>query len=340
MNKIGEFHMQLYSLPAIDYLRLRFHLKAIHDSELPSWKGSLLRGAFGHALKKTVCTMRPGQRCDDCMLRFQCAYTRIFETFITEQPPPFLKGLDSSPRPFIFEPHDSNKFYKENDILWFDLILIGNAVDFMPYLVFSIFQMGHSGLGVRRHLFDLSAAYCFQPESEDQNQQSDPNANWRMLYDGESQRILFTPLPQQLHCGNSATAPANDITLKFLTQTRLKFGDSLAIDFTFRMLVFKMLRRVLELAYFYSAQAEINWEFHDLLVAANEVQIAKRNLQWVDYDRYSNRQQTKMKLGGFVGDLRLEGVLAPFWDLLNYSEVLHVGKGTTFGLGRIEMVNK
>jgi len=329
--------MQLYTLPAIDYLRLRFHLKALHECDLPSWKGSLLRGAFGHALKKTVCTMRPGQLCDDCMLRSQCAYTRIFETFITEQPPPFLKGLDTSPRPFIFEPHDKNKFYKENDILCFDLILIGNACDFMPYIVFSIFQMGHTGLGVGRHPFDLNAAYCFQPENEDHTHESDSDSDWRMIYDGESQHILFVPNPQRLNSGNHSHDDATTVTLKFLTQTRLKFGNDLTMDFTFRGFVFKMLRRVLELAYFYSPGETINWEFHDFLVAANDVKISNRNLQWEDYNRYSNRQKSKMKMGGFVGDMTLEGDLSPFIDLLHYSEVLHVGKGTTFGLGKMEV---
>ena len=63
--------MQIYKLPSINYLRLRFHLKALKDCDLPGWNGSLLGGAFGHALKKTVCTMRAGQLCDDCMLRSQ-----------------------------------------------------------------------------------------------------------------------------------------------------------------------------------------------------------------------------------------------------------------------------
>ena len=35
--------------------------------------------------------------------------------------------------------------------------------------------------------------------------------------------------------------------------------------------------------------------------------------------------------------MTLEGDLSPFMDLLNYSEVLHVGKGTTFGLGKMEV---
>lgn len=336
--------MQIYTLPAIDYLRLRFHLKALKDCDLPAWKGSLLRGAFGHALKKTVCTMRAGQLCDDCMLRSQCAYTRIFETFITDEPPPFLKGLDTSPRPFIFEPHDQTRIYQAGDILWLDLILIGNVIDFMPYVVFAVMQMGQGGLGVKRHPFHLAAAYCFQPESESPDRQTDTESamqqNWPMLYDGESQCILFAPNALQLRNSDHAADQVNQVTLKFLTQTHLKFKEGLTENFTFRMLVFKMLRRVLELAYFYSPQAEINWEFHDLLVAADQVAIADRHLSWADYDRYSNRQQSKMKLGGFIGDMTLGGDLSTFMDLLAYSEVLHVGKGTTFGLGRMEMVNK
>jgi hypothetical protein len=42
-----------------------------------------------------------------------------------------------------------------------------------------------------------------------------------------------------------------------------------------------------------------------------------------------------MTLGGLVGTLDLEGNLAPFAPLFRAAEILHVGKNTTFGLGRI-----
>lgn len=301
--------MQLYTLPAIDYLRLRFHLKALHDCDLPAWKGSLLRGAFGHALRRTACTMNPGQLCENCMLRSHCSYTRIFETFITEQPPPFLKGLDTSPRPFIFEPHDHTKFYKTGDTLWFDFILIGDVVDFVPYVVFAIMQMGHGGLGVSRHQFDLTAAYCYQPG--DASPDPEAEMDWQLLYDGESQKILLTPTPQALQPGHHAADATDHLTLKFLTQTRLKFDNDLTMDFTFRMLVFKLLRRALELAYFYAPREPINWEFHSLLQAASAIAITDRKLQWEEQGRYSSRQKAKMQLGGFVGTMTLHGNLSP-----------------------------
>jgi hypothetical protein len=42
-----------------------------------------------------------------------------------------------------------------------------------------------------------------------------------------------------------------------------------------------------------------------------------------------------MKLGGLVGKLVFEGDLHPFTTLLRTAEIVHVGKGATFGVGKI-----
>ena len=41
-----------------------------------------------------------------------------------------------------------------------------------------------------------------------------------------------------------------------------------------------------------------------------------------------------MKMGGFVGEITFEGDIEPFMPILKAGEVLHVGKGTGFGLGK------
>ena len=335
--------MRSYQLPSIEYLKLRFHLEAQLDCRLSSWKGSLLRGAFGHALRRTVCTMRRGQQCDDCMLRSQCAYTRLFETFANGAPPPFINKDHNSPRPFIFEPSDDGQGYQPGDIVWFDIALIGNSIDYLPYVIFAIYQMGKYGLGVNRYPFELKQVFCQQcqdvPSNENDRFQADFQSQhqWHLIYDGADQKILFNPKALTLqNSSHSDDAPAS-IKLNFLTQTRLVFGHQLSTEFSFRQLVFKLLRRTLELAHFYTPDQTIIWEFHEYLQAANQVLITRSNLHWKDQTRYSNRQKTKLKLGGFVGDLTLEGELAPFMDLLSYAEILHVGKGATFGLGKVEV---
>ncbi|MDW7681774.1 MAG: hypothetical protein SCK70_14525, partial [bacterium] len=222
--------MRSYQLPSIEYLKLRFHLAARLDCSLPSWKGSLIRGVFGHALRRTVCTMARGTDCADCMLRSQCAYTRLFETFANGIPPPFINKDHSSPRPFIFEPTDDANCYQPGDVLWFDLLLIGNSIDYLPYVIFAIYQMGKSGLGVKRYPFELQQVFCRQDQNDSTEADCKPDANsknhdqWRLIYDGAEKKILVQPTLQLLQNSSTSADAPNSVKLNFLTQTRLVFG--------------------------------------------------------------------------------------------------------------------
>src|SRR3978361_2245230 len=93
-----------YPLPALPYLRLQMTLQAEEPAMMPAYQGSMLRGAFGHALRRTVCVMGPRQACADCVLRQACVYTRIFEPFVEGEPPPFLRGIDQAVRPYVYAP--------------------------------------------------------------------------------------------------------------------------------------------------------------------------------------------------------------------------------------------
>ena len=128
--------------------------------------------------------------------------------------------------------------------------------------------------------------------------------------------------------------------LRFTTPMRLKCSDQLQPSVGFRFLVFAMLRRTLEIAHFHVPLvpgAAIDWNFSPLLEQASAVRVTASRLTWHDWERYSNRQGRKMTLGGFVGEMEIEGDLEPLAPLLRTAEILHVGKGATFGLGRIEI---
>jgi hypothetical protein len=206
-----------YRLPSIPFLRLRFILSAQQEAYLPSYKGSLLRGAFGHALRRTVCVMGPQQPCPTCMLRKQCAYPRIFETIIEpeEKVPRFLRGLPTGPQPYVFEPFDEQRLYRAGESLSFDFILLGQAVELHPFAIFAVSQMAEQGLGFKRIPFRLEsckwqsklqvASSKEQTASEnlqvanDEAQQAggqDSTKDWRLLYDGTTKRLLETPVPQ------------------------------------------------------------------------------------------------------------------------------------------------
>ncbi len=125
------------------------------------------------------------------------------------------------------------------------------------------------------------------------------------------------------------------MALHLLTPLRLKTRGRLTARPSFRDLTFNMLRRILEMAYFHVPGATLDWSFRPLLDHADSVQISAADLRWQDCKRWSQRQQTSMTLGGVVGRIDLEGDLTPFASLLAAAEVVHVGKGATFGLGKV-----
>lgn len=310
-----------YILPEIPYLRLRFGLTSLDNAELRPMKGSMLRGVFGHALKGTVCVMGKEAECEHCMLREQCVYTRIFKTFIEGKSPPFLQGLKSSPRPFIIDAPETKRNYKKGEKLQFYFTLFGKAIELHPYVIFSFGRACERGLTPKRYPFQLSRVDWY-------------NGKWNKLYDGEKQCLCSMAKPSSVIENSTFKSP---LTLKFMTPTRLKFNNELTMDFTFRMLILKMLRRTLEIAHFYAPDTKPDWEFHDLLVKADEVRFVDKKLYWEDWTRYSNRQNSTLKIGGFFGDVTLDGDISPFSHLLRIAEVLHVGKGTVFGLGKMKI---
>jgi len=72
-------------------------------------------------------------------------------------------------------------------------------------------------------------------------------------------------------------------------------------------------------------------------ITFNPVEIAENQLGWFDWKRYSNRQEQKMYMGGMVGSVTYEGAVGEFLPLLKLCERVHVGKGTSFGLGRMRI---
>jgi len=308
-----------YQIPRLPYLRLRITLRAEEEALLPSFKGSMLRGAFGRALRKASCVMGPQQNCETCGLRGACLYTRLFETFIDGEPPPFLKGHETAPRPFVVEAEDERRQFTPGDRLGFDLLLFGSAVELQALAVVAVARMAESGLGERRRRFAveeiafLDAGGEFRP----------------ILSPGRPRAQALLPPTNGL--------PEDEIVLRFRTPARFKTGNHLMPSLGFRALVFRMLARALELTHFFGDRDAIDWSFQSFLRQAEGVRLVEKDLSWKDLKRYSARQGAEMSMGGFVGSMRLAGDLAPFAPLLRTAEIIHVGKGTTFGLGRVEV---
>ncbi len=312
-------------LPKLNFAKFRFTLEALETLYLPEYKGSTLRGGFGHAFKKVVCTMGP-ILCESCLLHLKCPYPQFFETPIEGDYPPFMRGVKTGPQPFIVEPPlESKRVYQNGEILEFSLVLIGRAIDYLPYFIYTFDQLGSIGIGRGKGRFKLTEVASLADD-------------WQPIYNGVSKTLTADYAIMNAESFNAKTEAQNRITVRFLTPTRMKIMGHLSTEITFREIVLALLRRICTLAYFHMPGTSVEWNWRPALNAADEVETEKINLNWEDWERYSNRQKTRMKLGGFLGEISFRGDMEKWLPLLKLGEFVHVGKGATFGLGKYELV--
>lgn len=294
---------------------------------LPAYKGSTLRGGFGNAFKRISCSLRDTE-CRSCLLRSNCPYAYIFET----APPPgseALRNYENVPRPFILEPPlESRTHYGTGEKLRFNLILIGRAISYLPYFIVAFREMGEMGIGRMRKKYRLADIWAVNPINNESE----------IVYHAGDQLVRNVNLAVHSDIGNIPDV-SNDIptirqvNLEFQTMTRIKFEEKFVQQVEFHMLIRNLLRRLSSLTYFHHGW-ELELDFTGLIERAAKVRLVKDDTRWVDWERYSSRQENKMNLGGVVGRVEYEGDLGEFMPLLRLGELVHVGKGAVFGMGR------
>jgi CRISPR-associated endoribonuclease Cas6 len=302
-------------------------IQAKETLTLPIYKGSTLRGGFGHALRKTVCLVKD-KDCPDCLLYSKCVYSYIFET----PPPPdskIMRKYPKAPHPFlIVPPMEGKRSYNADESLNFGLILIGKAIDYLPYFIFAIEELGKIGIGKNKGKFALSEVFSIDSEHKE-----------NLVYEATQRRILSLFSIRFPFQENSDHLDKERVALKFLTPVRIKYEGSLGNLLEFHVLIRNLLRRISTLTYFHCDGDDSVIDFKALIQKAKEMKIAKNNLRWYEWERYSSKQDTKMNMGGFVGEITYQGDFTEFLPWLKAGELVHVGKGTSFGLGKYEIMN-
>ncbi len=307
-------------------VRLRVEARATRRIQLPPYLGSTLRGAFGVALLRSSCVLRR-QECPTCILRSRCVYSYAFETpqngpgeqerRYASAPHPFVLNLDTRP---LGDQEPGSAFA-------FGVTLIGRAADFLPYFVHAFQTMGETGIGRGRGTFGIQAVRAVDGRETD----------GELIFEGQELRLPRATLGIEEALSVSDAIGPGPLTLALITPLRLLQGGERCREPRFPVLVRNLLRRLENLVRFHCGY-EGPFPYGDLLERAETVRIARNDTRWYDWERYSNRQDRRMKLGGLVGSVTYAGDLAPFLPLLTLGQWVNVGKGTTFGLGRYRMV--
>lgn len=226
---------------------------------------------------------------------------------------------------------ESRTLLRAGESLRFGLLLMGRAMESLPYVVFAVSEMARCGLGASRTPFTLDEVAVLDGQGAAQT-----------IYSGRAGRLqvpegathnLAGLVRARLRQFSVEVAAGEAIKVRFITPTRIRVGSDLQAETDFALLARNLLRRISMLAAVHGS-APLDVDYRSLLERAARIEQKAARLRWHDWERYSNRQQTKMKMGGFTGEVEYAGSgLSEFLPLLAAGELLHVGTGTTFGLG-------
>lgn len=346
-------------LQHLNLARYVFHLRARSNAILPPFLGSTLRGAFGHALKQVACSIPHGD-CRRCLLVERCAYPRIFETS-QHKANGLLANGQAAPRPFIFvppAPGPPQGVHARDDLLrWrmgvsagsslsFGLTLIGDAIDDLPYVIYAIDLMARRGFGAERAQFELERVDVVGSDSSSQLVYRPGMGNVRLH---PEHKLSLGTLVEYRMAQLSATqvhavaAAANggrwvrtrqDLTVRFLTPTRLRIKGELLETPSFSQLVSSLSVRVAMVVEGSRGDA-LNYDYKGMVEKAKEATAYNSTLRIISLERVTNRHQGKLSLDGFMGQVTFSHPeISDFLPLLAAGEILNVGSATAFGLGK------
>ena len=292
--------------------RLHLTVRAEGPLQLPPYAGSMLRGAFGHAL--LALSPLPHTDGKPCALHASCPYCQLFAA--PPLPGHSLQKFSHMPQPYVIEPPTGGaQRLQAGQPFGFGLVLVGKALGLLPTVLQAWQRALRTGLGPRHTSCTLLEVI-------------DENGPQRLSDKREQLSNLNLSIPPTPVLGEHAT-------LHFHTPLRLQVQGKpvRAAQLTARDVFVALARRTQLLCDVHLGAAAPQLDFAALSTQAAAINLQGEGLRWFDWGRYSQRQQQEMQLGGLLGSVHLQGDLAPFAQLLHQGQWLHVGKNATMGLG-------
>jgi CRISPR-associated endoribonuclease Cas6 len=368
-------------LSKTELLALTFTIMPRESLKLPrDLVENTFRGAFGNYFRQLVCTpsCHTAMRCP---LPASCPYKVIFEPSQLPTADRLSKNHDI-PRPFIFElcpdnyeptnlgnpmttpfptpaasrhhdPTIETHTYGPGARLQFRLLLIGKAVEYLPYFVLSFREVERKGLGLNRALCDLEAINSdfrlavVETFPGDRSTPPDGRATeLESVYSSRDQTVRVPRVPTmdryinrrlpELRCGIEKTT---NLAVRFLTPTSLRYRGRQVRAPEFHHF-FKRLRDRVNSLCTAHGPGPVDVDFKALGHLSEQVKTLYADTRWVQRTRFSSRRRLRHELSGFVGKCVYDfsslsqGAYEDFLPWLLAGELLHVGKYTVWGNGR------
>lgn len=284
----------------IRYLPLTIILTALQRAELPPYLGSTLRGAIGQALLQADK--------EACTFLYRNGEEAESRKVITK-PYVVLPPKVSIPQTVI----------EQGEQLKFEFLLFGKAERYLSPVISALEQINRFGLGARRYRFELKG-----------------------IVHSQTQRMVWYRGQYYKEAATAAVLPNYELqnvtgaVIILCTPLRIRHGGQLMQTLPFQTLIRNITNRIAAIAERYGGWIDKE-EAGRVLSLAENIQTVNEAFKITQLERYSNRINRKMDFSGLSGRIEYKGELSPFVPWLYAAQSLHIGRNTTFGMGKIQV---
>jgi hypothetical protein len=249
----------------------------------------------------------------------------LFQPQVSDDPVARRKFQKPAPAFVMTMPLEDRLDVDVGDRLILEVLFIGTGISSIHHFLRSLLHLGQLGLVAGEGRYDVIEVEALQPEGKFERiwRQTEPVSSLTCPV----QSLLWLVQKEQVR---------DRIVLNFVTPTRLMRDGKPLRQPRFSHVFPFMLRRVTSILHAHCG-LEVCDDPGQLIMCASEIETEAKQLSWQDW-----RSVTKSKdlsVGGFVGQLKIAGggIEEIFW-VLAVASLLGIGKGATYGAGRVEVL--
>lgn len=225
----------------------------------------------------------------------------------------FSRGKQDIVNPYFINPPKFQPIYKVGDDLCFDFVLLGDAIQYKDIVIQALTEKSLFLLGANRKQFHLQ----------------------NVLQVNHVLEIKDTL--ESLNLRRSNNTLMNRCSVQLVTPLRIRKNGELLTKVNFQTIIRSITRRWGELNSRYGGLKDQN-KLEEICELAGSIQTTSSGLYVRKMERYSTRRDQKMDFSGMLGVMTFEGDLMPFIPWLQMAEIIHIGRNSTFGFGRIQVI--
>lgn len=308
--------------------KYRFIFQPLEELKLEKFAGASLRRDFIPIFKQITCLCESGF-CDTCKHGEECPFHLVMQSG-GESDDPDSKRFQTPPKPFIFEPPlDRKSFYRVNDEFALDLVLIGNALQHLPKFAASLRRLAEIGIGKNRAKLALKNIIPFDLH----NNSVSGNYKWNeeSSWSGDDVAVSLSSLYAKYE---KEYNKISELSVSFITPVRMKRLGSENWHLHFRGLMRNVLTRISNLAHRYCEYPAL-LDFPETVQRSGLIRTEKEKFFVEDSRAPGIKRNHDSRRDGSLGNIIYKGNLTDFWGILRLAELIHLGKNTSFGFGRI-----